>query len=72
MTEIPVHHNRSIEWMRPAPEGGIEVLCDCATITVLQFEGTFTDGQEIAFTCDGCHTVHWLTARITTNPAGQP
>ena len=71
MSDLLVHLNRSIEWMRLAPEGGIEILCDCATITVLQIEGTPSDGQEIAFTCDGCLTVHWLTARTTTTQEGQ-
>jgi hypothetical protein len=60
---------RSLEWVRPVP-GGIEFLCDCATITVLEVEadpGAKT--QEIAVTCDGCLTAHWFTV-IPPPPAG--
>lgn len=42
-------------------EDGIEVWCDCATITVLQFDGVPDKPVEAAFTCDGCQSTHWFT-----------
>jgi hypothetical protein len=57
----PWRMDRSIEWARSVEPCGIEFLCDCATITEVQFDGAPVDGQEIAITCDRCHTVHWFT-----------
>lgn len=60
---------RSIVWVKPAPSG-VEVLCDCATITVFDLSdvpaGTLP--LEQAFTCDGCQSVHWFT--LVAAPGG--
>lgn len=41
---------------------GVEVLCDCGMTTVLQFAfENVTETVEMAFTCDGCLSVHWYT-----------
>ncbi len=58
MTESWV--NRSIVSVKPA-RGGVEVVCDCATVTVLTFDAVPDQTTELAFTCDGCSTVHWYT-----------
>jgi hypothetical protein len=59
---------RSIEWVRPT-DGGVDVLCDCATITELRFDADAAP-LESAFTCGGCLTVHWFT--VTAVPEGGP
>jgi hypothetical protein len=57
--------------------GAIEVGCGCGTTTILAFGVAGSDGQridaldnvpaatipqqEIAVTCDGCQSAHWLT-----------
>lgn len=56
--------NRSVVWARPVP-GGVEVLCDCATITEIQIDSG-TPEQESAFTCEGYLSVHWFTLTATT------
>jgi hypothetical protein len=44
--------------------------CDCATTTHLTVEdaGRLPDGTELAFTCDGCHSVTWFTVRTGDGP----
>lgn len=53
---------RSIEQVTPVP-GGVEVLCDCATITVLDLSDVPLEALplEQAFTCEGCLSVRWFT-----------
>lgn len=48
---------------------GFVLLCDCGTATnvVLDADGTIQDGHELAVTCDGCQSVHWLTLRAVTS-----
>ena len=61
---------RSIEWVKPVPNG-VEILCDCATITVLELEidpAALPSTQ--AFTCDGCLSVHWFTLAAATPGTG--
>lgn len=46
------------------PDGpGIECLCDCGLTTIihLDLDGPLMEPREIAYTCDGCQSVHWLT-----------
>lgn len=62
---------RGIVWVKARPDG-FEVLCDCATLThvILHLELPVrplapgermgVPGDQIAFTCDGCNTTHWL------------
>jgi len=60
---------RSVISLRACPDegcGAILIGCDCATTTHLtvDFGGVpVPDGQEAAFTCDGCHSVTWFTIR---------
>lgn len=43
----------------------VSVCCDCATTTDVVLAGTLPNGTyEIAFTCDGCRTSHWMTFTI--------
>jgi hypothetical protein len=55
-------------------DDGFAVLCDCATTTEVHVQFKCEDGtisgsppcgtvapQEIAITCDGCGSTHWLT-----------
>ena len=53
--------------------GGFLIGCDCATTTHLVFEedaDRITEAHELAFTCDGCHSVHWFTiGPLGTEPA---
>ncbi len=53
---------RSIERVTPVPNG-VEVLCDCATVTVLYLRDVPAGALplEQAFTCGGCLSVHWFT-----------
>jgi hypothetical protein len=50
-------------------ELGLEALCDCGTTTILTVDPEdirrLGPGQETAFTCDGCQSVHWLTLKPT-------
>jgi hypothetical protein len=54
--------------------GGLVVTCGCGESCLLTFEPRTLDGreippgtpgfipsQEVAYTCDGCQSVHWLT-----------
>lgn len=68
MTEtpaLPQRHDRTIESVRAIP-GGVEILCDCATLTELEIkiEPGATGTRDIPFLCDGCHTVTWFTLTI--------
>jgi hypothetical protein len=63
---------RSLLWAKPySGEGGqgIELGCDCATVTVYIIEDAdrITECRDVAFTCDGCDSVRW----ITIGPADQ-
>jgi hypothetical protein len=66
---------RGLEYVRPH-EAGLEALCDCATITILQIDpaqlASVPAGEtwETAWTCDGCMSVHWLV--FTANPEVTP
>lgn len=63
---------RSIERVTPAPEG-VEILCDCATITVLDLRDVPMEALplEQTFTCDGCNSVHWfILAAPPDGPGG--
>lgn len=53
---------RSIERVTPTPEG-VEILCDCATVTVLDLRDVPVAALplEQAFTCGGYLSVHWFT-----------
>lgn len=62
---------RSLLYVRPVPAeqgGGVEIACDCGTITQLIIEdaGQLTEPREAALTCEGCQSVHWFTV----GPAG--
>jgi hypothetical protein len=57
---------RSIIHVEMVPDeqgGGVLIGCDCATTTHLIIEDAdkLTEDREMAFTCDGCHSVHWFT-----------
>ena len=41
---------------------GIELGCDCDTITILIIDGAdqITRPQEVAVTCDGCNSTRWI------------
>jgi hypothetical protein len=69
MTEIPEAERatsapgRGLVSVRPREDGSIDCLCDCGLTTVLQIDldGPLPEAREIAFTCDGCSSAHWLT-----------
>ena len=70
MSDVPpqaiIPPPRSLIFVKPATAeegGGILIGCDCATTTQLIIEGAdeLTETREMAFTCDGCHSVHWFT-----------
>ncbi len=57
---------RSLLYVKPVraeAAGGFLIGCDCGTTThlIVEDENTLTETQESAFTCDGCHSVHWFT-----------
>lgn len=63
--------NRGTEAVWPS-EGGFTLMCDCGTITQVVVQlgepaAAAPDGppriahQELAVTCDGCGSAHWLT-----------
>lgn len=57
---------RSLLWAKPySGEGGqgIELGCDCGTTTIYLIDGTdqITEPRDMAFTCDGCNSVRWIT-----------
>ena len=62
---LPPRHDRTIEFMRPIP-GGVEILCDCATLTELELriDPGVTGVREIPFLCEGCQTVTWFTLAV--------
>jgi len=64
----------------PEGRGGLVATCDCGTVTLLTFApcdpstgrewppgtpGTIPS-QEVAYTCDGCGSAHWLTLMAST------
>ena len=59
----------SVRAATPEEGGGVLIGCDCATTTQLIIEDAdkLTEPREMAFTCDGCHSVHWFTL----SPPGQ-
>lgn len=65
MTGLPLNWTpppRSLLYARPAEGGGLEIGCDCGTVTHLIIDGTgqLTGTVEMSFTCD-CLSVHWFT-----------
>jgi hypothetical protein len=46
--------------------------CDCATITevILNCDGAESGTYEVAYTCDGCQTSHWLTITLSGRDHG--
>lgn len=44
-------------------------LCDCGSSTDVVFVGG-GPGTDVAFTCDGCGSTHWLTITVTQPSAG--
>jgi hypothetical protein len=46
--------------------GGILIKCDCATTThlVVEIPEGVAGNHEVAVTCDGCHTVRWMTVKV--------
>ena len=63
---------RSLLWATPVhtEDGpGIELGCDCGTITILVIDDAdqLAQIQEVAVTCDGCNSTRW----ITVGPAGE-
>lgn len=62
---------RSLLWVKPAavPSGNpaLEVACDCAAVTVYEFDvAGMLERAEIPISCGGCQSVHWVT--ITPRP----
>lgn len=48
--------------------------CDCSAVTELVLAGAVgarVGTQEVAFTCDGCMSSHWLKLQINPPPADQ-
>jgi len=73
----PAPRGFGIEHVRPVP-GGALLLCDCGTVTgiALSIAPDVLGTVELAFTCDGCLTVHWFYVRVTVpdeseNESGQ-
>lgn len=63
---------RSLLYVKAVPAeegGGVEIACDCGTLTHLIIEGAdqVTEQREMAFTCAGCQSVTWFTV----GPLGQ-
>lgn len=61
----PLPPPRSLISVQPVPAeqgGGVLIGCDCGTSTQLVIEGVanLTHKTELAFTCDGCQSVHWF------------
>ena len=65
--------------------GGLMVTCDCGESCLLIFVPATPDGrdippgtpgtirsQEVAYTCDGCTSVHWLTLEAATGQTELP
>jgi hypothetical protein len=70
---------RSLLWANPvSTEGGpgIELGCDCGTsiVYIIADADQITEPREVAFTCDGCNSVRWITVGPVDRPeqeAGQ-
>jgi hypothetical protein len=63
---------RSLLWANPVDTDdgpGIELGCDCgrSTVYIIADADQVTEPREVAFTCDGCNSVRW----ITVGPVGQ-
>jgi hypothetical protein len=59
---------RSLELIEVRGVGGNTVLvclCDCGTVTNVELVGTIVQTQEIAYTCEGCLSSHWMTISMT-------
>lgn len=54
----------SVQPLPPDQGGGVLAVCDCGTSTHLVLNGLehLTETREMAFTCDGCQSVHWFIA----------
>jgi hypothetical protein len=65
MPDLPGRSLLGAEYLEPHQDGQVRVLltCDCGTATDLTvaIDGELNGTAEAAFTCDGCHTVHWFT-----------
>lgn len=61
-----------VELLGPDENGDpvFRCLCDCATVTdvtLARADVMLQHGavQEIAYTCDGCESAHWMTIAIS-------
>lgn len=64
---------RGLLYARPAqtPDGpGIELGCDCGTVTAVYLDPE-TPAMDIAVTCEGCGTSHWLAVLPPADSAGE-
>ena len=65
MTEMPGRSLIGAEYLIPEHDNAVRVLltCDCGRSTDLTVIVDCPVHQlgEAAFTCDGCHSVHWFT-----------
>lgn len=61
MPDLP---GRGLAGVTPVPAAlgvGVFADCDCGTTTRLMFNpDDVTEIRELAFTCDGCQSVHWF------------
>lgn len=48
-------------WFEDGGELVIQLMCDCAGVTVVRITDENNDGGEIAISCGSCHTSHWIT-----------
>jgi hypothetical protein len=39
----------------------LSCLCDCGTVTAVIFAVAESAAAEVAYTCDGCQSSHWMT-----------
>lgn len=65
----PQPPGRSLVYVRPAGTAdgpGLELGCDCGTVTALYLDPE-TPAMDVAVTCDGCGSPHWLAVQP---PAG--
>jgi len=65
----PEPPRRGLICANPVPAengGGMLLVCDCGTAThlVIDWEPGAAGKHEIAVTCDGCGTPHWVTVTI--------
>lgn len=42
----------------------LECMCDCGVVTHVKLVGPAVGSVEVAYTCDGCESSHWLTVSI--------